>query len=174
MRTPPDGEFFDVIDPDVDLGDALQRAETSPREWDILAVIALGGVLGAEARYGLSRLIPRSPRAFPWATLITNVIGCLPIGVLMVVVLQVLPPTRLLRPFLGVGILGGFTTFSTFDVDVVHLVREHRAATAVLYIAASLALSLLAVAFSLAATRWAALRLTRRAGDVDEVDEVAA
>ncbi|HEY3738006.1 MAG TPA: fluoride efflux transporter CrcB [Jatrophihabitans sp.] len=153
MRQPPDEEFKDVIDPDVDLGDPAQAAETRLRQWDILAGIAAGGVLGAEARYGLAEAIPRAHGAFPWATLFTNVLGCLLIGVLMVWVLEVLPPTRLVRPFLGVGILGGFTTFSTFGVDVVHLVDEHRAGLALLYVLASVVLCLAAVLLALVVGR---------------------
>jgi fluoride exporter len=122
-----------VIDSDVDLHDARQRQETSPHEWDLIAATAAGGIIGAEARYGLARAIPHSPDAFPWSTLLVNVTGCLLIGVLMVVLLELITPHRLLRPFLGVGVLGGFTTYSTFAVDVQQLVLAHRPGIAIAY-----------------------------------------
>ncbi|HVX45258.1 MAG TPA: CrcB family protein [Mycobacteriales bacterium] len=122
-----------VIDPDVDLHDARQRQETSPHEWDLIAATAAGGVLGAEARYGLAEAVPHATDAFPWSTLIINVTGCLLIGVLMVILLELITPHRLLRPFLGVGVLGGYTTYSTFAVDVEHLVLAHRPGIAIGY-----------------------------------------
>jgi CrcB protein len=145
-------EFDVVIDPDVDLADAIQARETGFFERDLLAAIALGGVIGAEARYGIALAIPRGHGQFPWATLLTNVLGSFLIGVLMVVVLEVLPPTRLVRPFLGVGILGGFTTYSTFAVDNIRLANEHHASTAVVYIVASVLLCALGTWIAIGAT----------------------
>lgn len=146
------------VDPDVDISVPEQLFEIVPREWDILAVIAIGGILGAEARYGLARAIVRPVDGFPWATLITNVLGSLLIGLLMVIVLDVLKPTRLVRPFLGVGVLGGFTTFSTFGVETHELLRAHRYGIGAAYVAASLLLCTLATFFAIAATTRAARR----------------
>lgn len=86
----------------------------------VVAAVSAGGVLGALARYGLSVAWPHRSDEFAWSTLVTNVSGCLLMGVLMVVVAEVYPHRRLLRPFLGVGVLGGYTTFSTYVVDVGH------------------------------------------------------
>ena len=127
VRTP------DVVDPDVDLRDAPQRRETRPRQWDLVAAVAAGGVIGAEARYGLSVAIPHGTAAFPWSTLVTNLTGCLCIGALMVLLLELTSPHRLARPFLGVGVLGGYTTFSTFAVDTERLVIEHQPLMALIY-----------------------------------------
>jgi CrcB protein len=87
----------------------------------ILGVVALGGVIGSLARYGLAEAVPRGAAGFPWATFVTNVLGCFAIGVL----LARLTPRHhpLLRPFLGTGVLGGFTTFSTFAVDTEKLLH---------------------------------------------------
>jgi CrcB protein len=90
---------------------------TQATRWDVLLAIGAGGALGSLARYGLSEAIPHPRGGFAVATLITNVVGCLLIGVLMGVLTTMARPHRLLRPFLGVGILGGFTTFSTYVID---------------------------------------------------------
>jgi CrcB protein len=126
------------VDPDVDLSDPVERAETVRREWDLLLVIALGGILGAEARYGLSRWVTHRPGTMPWSTVLINVVGAALIGALMSVVDRGGAP-RLLRPFVGVGILGGFTTFSTFAVDIDVLLNDGRVGVAVGYLALSVA-----------------------------------
>ena len=125
------------VDPDVDLNVPAQVAEIVPHEWPILAAIALGGVLGAEARYGLSRAITHHGASFPWSTVLINLIGAALLGVLMAV-LDARGAHRLLRPFVGVGILGGFTTFSTFVVDIDTLLHDHRPALALGYLALTL------------------------------------
>jgi CrcB protein len=84
----------------------------------VLAAISAGGVLGALARYGIATAWPHPPGGFAWSTLVVNVSGCFLIGVLMVIVTRVTPGRRLLRPLVGVGVLGGYTTFSTSVVDV--------------------------------------------------------
>jgi CrcB protein len=145
-------EFDVVIDPDVDLSDPVQASSSGTFEWGVLAAVSLGGVIGAEARYALGRALPRDYGSFPWATLLTNVLGSVLIGVLMVVVLEVMRPTRLVRPLLGAGVLGGFTTYSTFAVDGVRLVHEHRGATAVVYVLASVALCVVGTWCAIAAT----------------------
>jgi CrcB protein len=82
---------------------------------------ALGGALGALARWGVATALPPSPGGWPWATLLVNLTGCLLIGALLAVLLSRFPTSTLLRPFLAVGVLGGYTTFSTFAVDLVRL-----------------------------------------------------
>jgi CrcB protein len=126
-----------VIDPDVVLP---ERAS-----WDVIAAISAGGVLGAEGRYGLALAVPHAGSAFPWSTLVINVSGCLLIGVLMAILLSRTRPHRLVRPFLGVGILGGYTTFSTFALDADRLVHAHRIGLALAYLAATIALAAAAV-----------------------------
>jgi CrcB protein len=142
-----------VIDPDVDLHDPRQRQETTPHEWDLIAAVAGGGIIGAEARYGLARALPHAPDAFPWSTLLINVTGCLLIGVLMVVLLELITPHRLVRPFLGVGVLGGYTTYSTFAVDVQQLVLAHRPGIAIGYAVLTVLAGLAAVWLATSVTR---------------------
>lgn len=127
-------ELGQVIDPDVDLHDPLQQAETRPRQWDLVLAVAIGGILGAEGRYGLGLAMPHGGRQFPWSTVVINASGCLLIGALMVALLELTSPHRLVRPFLGVGVLGGYTTYSTFAVDVQRLILDHRPLVALGYV----------------------------------------
>lgn len=123
--------------------------------WDILAVISAGGALGSLARWGMAVALPHPPGAFPWATFAVNLAGCLLIGALIVMITQVWPPSRYVRPFLGVGVLGGFTTFSTYMLDTRDLLMTGHAGLAGLYLAGTLAGGLAAV--------WAGRALARLA-----------
>lgn len=134
----------DVIDPDA--------VDPGRRELLTLAVIAIGGVLGAEARYGVATALPHGGAAWPWATLVTNVVGSFLIGVLMITV-ERRAPHPLVRPFLGVGVLGGFTTFSTFALDAQHLLDAGRPFVALGYAAASLLGCFAATALAVTLTR---------------------
>ena len=110
--------------------------------------IAAGGALGSVARHGVNVLVHgRWPLLrFPLATLIVNVLGCLVIGVLAGLVMSDRITLRFYwREFLFVGILGGFTTFSTFGLDTLTLARAHSSSAAVWNVVAQVALSLLAV-----------------------------
>ncbi|MFE9870828.1 CrcB family protein [Micromonospora sp. NPDC005686] len=133
------------VDPDVDLRVPADRAELSAHPAVVLGVIAAGGVLGALARAGAQAAVPHSPGGFPWATFAVNVTGCLLIGVLMAV-LAARPAHPLTRPFLGVGALGGFTTFSAYAVDAQRLLTDGAAGTAGAYLAVTVLGALAAVA----------------------------
>ncbi|WP_406208086.1 MULTISPECIES: fluoride efflux transporter CrcB [unclassified Streptomyces] len=119
----------------------------------IVAMVALGGAIGATARYTASLWWPAQPGGFPWATFWINVVGCAMIGVLMVIITEVRPAHRLVRPFVGTGVLGGFTTFSTYAVDTQHLVDSGHPSTGPAYLAATLIAALTAVWLATAATR---------------------
>jgi CrcB protein len=110
---------------------------------------AVGGALGALARWGVARALPHSPGTWPVATLVVNLTGCLLIGVLFAVLLVRFPASPWLRPFLATGVLGGYTTYSTFAVDVVQLADAGAWGTAVGYLLASVAGGVLAVAAGL-------------------------
>nr|WP_107450731.1 CrcB family protein [Streptomyces silvensis] len=215
------------IDPDVGPAAAATPPGLLRGQGPVVAVVAVGGALGAAARYGATLIWPVATGAFPWTTLAVNVAGCAAIGVLMVLVAEGAdlaegaevtetaetadtaetnevtdvpgasgapgsagateaakaaelteaaertdstastgstgsttstarrPAHPLLRPFLGTGVLGGFTTFSTYTMDVERLAAAGHLRTAL----ACLALTLLA---ALAAV-WCAAALTRRA-----------
>jgi CrcB protein len=102
---------------------------------------AIGGVAGALARWGVATALPS-----PVATLLVNLSGCLLLGMLIAVVAVRLPDASWPRPLLAVGVLGGFTTFSAFGVEVVELVHGGAAWTAAGYVLASVGGGVLAVA----------------------------
>ena len=147
------------VDPDVLASERLagrhglgtQLAEVLRSRADVLGVIALGGAAGAALRHGVAELLPRDPEGFPTATFLVNVTGCLAIGLLMVAIAAWWPRSRYVRPLLGVGVLGGFTTFSTYALESRDLVAEGAAPTSVLYLAATLGAGLLAVVAGMAA-----------------------
>jgi CrcB protein len=118
---------------------------SSPRA-DELAVVAVGGVLGALARASISTALPHhDPASWPWATFVTNLVGCLLLGAVLAWVdarsagWRSTHPrrARLARPLLASGVLGGFTTFSTFSVESYLLVRHGAPAAGLLYAVAS-------------------------------------
>ncbi|MFI6334947.1 fluoride efflux transporter CrcB [Streptomyces sp. NPDC050535] len=130
----------------------------------VVAVVALGGAIGATARYGASLLWPAPTGGFPWTTFWVNVVGCAVIGVFMVVSTEVWAARRLVRPFFGTGVLGGFTTFSTYAVDIRKLVDEGRPGTGFAYLAATLFAALAAVWLAATAARRALAHLGVREG----------
>ncbi|WP_018656123.1 fluoride efflux transporter FluC [Actinomadura flavalba] len=149
------------IDPDVDLGSAAQRAELRRAPWSVLGAVAVGGALGALARYGLTTAYPLAPGAFPWTTFAINLAGCLLIGVLMAALAASPNASPLTRPFLGVGVLGGFTTFSAYAVDTVTTARAGSPLLAVAYLALTPPLAVAAVAAGALPTRRLLRRRTR-------------
>ncbi|MFF0342702.1 fluoride efflux transporter CrcB [Kribbella sp. NPDC004875] len=139
------------VDPDVDL--RIDGRAGRAHDPVILGAIAAGGALGATARYLIGLAWPTPAGGFPVSTLLINVVGCGLIGILMVVVTDVLTRQRLLRPFLGTGVLGGFTTFSTYAVDIQRLVTGQHAGAALLYLVTTVVGALLAVRATVSATR---------------------
>ncbi|MEU5235228.1 fluoride efflux transporter FluC [Streptomyces lydicus] len=130
-------------------------------QWPVIGAVSVGGAIGATARYGASLLWPTAPGAFPWTILAVNTVGCALMGVLMALITEAGAPHRLLRPFLGTGILGGFTTFSTYAVDIQRLAGHPQPALALAYLAGTLLAALAAVWGAVATTR-ALLELRRR------------
>ncbi|MDG4823167.1 CrcB family protein [Asanoa sp. WMMD1127] len=142
-------------DSDVDLEIPAQRRE---KQWPVLVAVSSGGVLGALARYGIGHAWPAPLGGFPWATFVINVTGCLLVGALMVVVTDILTGQRLLRPFLGVGVLGGYTTFSTYAVESRDLITAGAPGTAAAYLVGTLLATCAAVFVGMTAARFVAWR----------------
>ncbi|SEG87090.1 CrcB protein [Actinacidiphila yanglinensis] len=142
------------VDPDVDLHVPAQRRELRFPQSPVVAVVAVGGAMGACARYGAGLLWPDAPDAFPWTTMTVNAVGCGVIGVFMVIISDVWAAHRLVRPFFGTGVLGGFTTFSTYANDIRRLVEHREARTGLVYMVLTVLVALAAV--------WIGSALTRR------------
>jgi CrcB protein len=106
-----------------------------------LAQVAIGGAIGASARYLTGLLAVRLlGKGFPWGTLFVNIVGSFLMGVLVVALLHV--GGNRFAPLLMTGLLGGFTTFSAFSLDAVSLYERVALALASSYITASVVFSL--------------------------------
>lgn len=144
---------MEPVDSDIDLGDPVQRRELRRRHGVVIVVIAVGGVVGSVARYQLGNIWPTTAPAFPWTTLLINVTGSFVLGVLMEAIGSRGRPGPLVRPFFATGVLGGYTTFSTFSVDIVLLLRADRPAVASIYLFGTLFGALLATFAGIALAR---------------------
>jgi CrcB protein len=111
----------------------------------VIVGVALGGALGSSARYGLDRLIERSSSAvFPWSTFTTNATGCFLIGVISAALVDRHHLPAWLRVGLVVGVVGGYTTFSTFAQEALDLGEIHHVLVAAAYVVASVAVGITA------------------------------
>jgi CrcB protein len=120
----------------------------------VLVAVALGGAVGSLARYGLDRFIERRSFAvFPWSTFTINATGCLLIGVVIAGLVDRHQTPAWLRLGLVMGVLGGYTTFSTFAQETLDLLEESRLGTASLYAFGSLSVGVLAVFVGMAIGR---------------------
>ena len=124
--------------------------------WLVVVLLAVGGGVGANARYWFGRWAAGAwPAPFPWPTFLVNVSGSVVLGVVAAAYLHHPDPAR--RAWyllLGTGFCGGFTTFSTFSLEAVELLRADRPGAAAAYVFGSVAAGLLGV--------WVALRLGGR------------
>lgn len=109
--------------------------------------VALGGAIGASGRYGLGLWVDQNTSGnVPFATLSVNILGSFLMGLLVAWLAVKSGGTEGLRLLLGVGLLGGFTTFSSFSLDAVTLLRDKGLSPFLLYVGTSVALSILAIA----------------------------
>ncbi|MBU2588655.1 MAG: fluoride efflux transporter CrcB [Alphaproteobacteria bacterium] len=125
------------------------------------ALVASGGALGALARYQLGRMLthllgPRVADAFPWTTLTVNLAGCLLMGLLFGWLARHGGAGEHLRLLLGVGMLGGFTTFSAFSLELLLLTERGTPGLAFAYAAVSVLAGLAALWLGLTMMRGAA------------------
>jgi CrcB protein len=149
-------------------GDAVARIEQEESEFEpgqgmraqsgVLLAIAIGGALGALARYGISRGIHVPKDGFPWATFWTNVGGAFVLGLFLTVAISRFPSSRYPRPFFAIGFLGAFTTFSTMAVETVTLIKDGDVLLGVVYLLASIVAGLLVAYVGIVAGRAVAPR----------------
>jgi CrcB protein len=153
------------IDPDVDAAEDRRhrpagtatvapfqrpRRRRLPRmHWGTVGAVAAGGFFGGLARYGVMLALPASTSAFPWAIFLVNTAGAFLLALLLILVLEVLPPSTYLRPTLGTGFCGAFTTFSSVATGVDQLAAHGRAGLAAGYVLASLVAGLAAASFGI-------------------------
>lgn len=126
----------------------------------IYLAIALGGAIGALSRYGMMNLVgqvvtqSQAPwNTFPWGTLLVNLLGSLAIGMVYVLFAEKMLLSAEVRALVVVGMLGAFTTFSTFSLDTILLIEQGWIGQAVLYTLASVVFCVLAVWLGMALMR---------------------
>jgi CrcB protein len=121
--------------------DPLRKVATPRLALSATAIVAIliGGGLGTVARFLLDTTFAQRPGQFPTVTLVINLSGSLAIGFLVPLLERVESRAPLLRPFVIVGLLGGWTTYSTLAVNGVTLLQDGRAGMSLLYLAATLA-----------------------------------
>jgi CrcB protein len=140
------------------------RATTAARrpQPSVIAAIAVGGILGTLSRYAVSRVVHVAPDSFPWPTFTVNVTGAFALGLLLTLVIERWPPSRYVRPFVAIGFLGAYTTFSTYMVETDLLIKNGAVDVAVFYVIGSLVAGFVAVYLGIVAGR---LRPREKEGD---------
>jgi CrcB protein len=118
-----------------------------------LAAIFAGGIVGALARTGLEHALPVGPGSWPWATFVVNVVGAAALGYFVTRLQERLPTSAYRRPFLGTGVCGALTTFSTMQLELYRMVEAGHYALAAGYAAATLLIGFLALAAATALVR---------------------
>lgn len=121
----------------------------------LLALACMGGAIGAGTRHLVNNaFLARGLADFPWATMLINITGSILMGVLVGTLLAREVSSPEIRTFLATGILGGYTTFSAFSLDVFVLAERQQYAAAVGYAGGSVVLSVLGLVAGLALAKW--------------------
>lgn len=118
-----------------------------------LAAIFAGGFVGAVARVAVAKAITGGAPSWPWATFTVNVVGCFLLGYFATRLQERLPLSAYRRPFLGTGICGALTTFSTLQIELIKLARHGEVALAAVYLLASVAAGLIGMYLASVLTR---------------------
>lgn len=122
-------------------------------DWREMAAVFAGGALGTLARAGFEELAAPDPGRWPWPTFTVNILGAFLLGVFVTRLLERLPVSSYRRPFLGTGLCGGLTTFSTMQVETLKMVEHGHYGLAAGYLAASISAGLVAVFLGTALVR---------------------
>jgi len=131
---------------DDEFGVSPEEKRSWAAETLLLAALAGGGALGALSRYSLSLALPTEAAQFPWCTFLINVSGSAVLGFFLILMVERFPKASLARSVIGAGFIGGYTTFSTFIVEALLLIRDGHAQLAFAYLMASSIVGLLAAA----------------------------
>jgi CrcB protein len=123
-----------------------------------LAAIFAGGFVGAIARAGLVELLPHEVSEWPWPTFVANLVGAFLLGYLTTRLQERLPLSAYRRPFLGTGLCGALTTFSTMQLELLRMLDGEHFALAVAYAGVSVLAGFLAVAVATNLVRGARVR----------------
>ena len=149
------------------------QRRTRPRgvRMSVVLAVAVGGALGAPMRYEITEHVHLARDSFPWSTFWINVSGSFVLGVVLTFVLERRPPTRYVRPFLAIGLLGAYTTFSTYSVESDLLLQDGRVAIGLTYAIVSLVAGGIAVYLGIVTGRsWPAVRGRGRSNSKDLVN----
>ena len=162
----PAGADLPPIRPHVTTEAGEDVSPTNPRRRSrqvqtvIVVSLGLGGVFGAVSRYALSLALPTETDRFPWGTFLINISGSAVLGFILILLREQFPEGRLARPIIGTGFIGAYTTFSTFMVEAVLLIRDRHPLDAAFYLCASVVAGLAAVWMGMTAAR-VAIRVER-------------
>jgi CrcB protein len=118
-----------------------------------LAAIFGGGIVGALARTGLTQAFPDSAHSWPWAIFAVNVVGAFLLGYFVTRLAERLPTSAYKRPFLGTGVCGALTTFSTVQLQLYEMARAHEWGLAAGYATATVLAGFAAIALATAIVR---------------------
>ncbi|MGH2891936.1 MAG: fluoride efflux transporter CrcB [Solirubrobacteraceae bacterium] len=118
-----------------------------------LTAIFCGGIVGALARTGLAQAFGDSAHTWPWGVFAINVVGSFLLGYFVTRLAERLPTSAYKRPFLGTGVCGALTTFSTVQLELYKMTRAHEWALAMGYAAATLVAGFAAVTLATALVR---------------------
>ncbi len=136
------------------------RRAARPRRTDyrLLLAVCAGGTAGGVSRAAVEKVFPVGVHGWPWATFVVNVVGTLLLGYFATRLQERLPPSTYKRPLLGTGFCGALTTFSTFQIEVLELVRHDRVGLAIAYLVSSIVAGLAAIHIATVVSRRARLR----------------
>ena len=142
------------IDPDIEPEPQPRRRSRWPRlHAGVVLAVFVGGFFGGLARYGIDEAFPTPGSRFPLPTFAINLSGAYALALLLVLVLEVLPPTRFVRPAVGTGFLGAYTTFSSLATSTDQLAAHGHVGLAVTYAVLSLFGGLASASFGLVTGR---------------------
>lgn len=164
VESPRRGQQGSPVDPghagQSNRNDRRRRPRRSGPNAAMMIAIGIGGVIGALSRYVLEQTFPPQTGHIPWVVFVINVTGSALLGLLLVILVEQFSRARLARLVMGTGIIGAYTTFSTFMVGAVDVARSGHVATAAVYVVLSIVCGLGAVAGGIAIGRFA-MRLER-------------